>query len=207
MSRATKEADIAPLELGDLLLYLGLLVLMPTCYGWKRGNFWSVTPFDQEANQCSNFLREFMYKCRFNTITLDIRFTNTNPPPYVDRFWKIRKMVESWNDHMTYIFRASWEICLDESMSIWHIIWTCPGWIFCPWNTHKFGNEWHTAFCALSSILFVVELVEGKEHPQQSGPLEFEDIDGKTVGSLLRMAKSYFSTGRYAIIDFCFCVL
>ena len=92
-------------------------------------------------------------------------------------------------------------------MSIWHRRWTCPGWIFCPRRPHPFGNEWHTACCELSGILFVVELVEGKAHPHQAGPLEFEDLDRKTVGLFLRMMKSYFSTGGYVIIDSGFCVL
>ena len=55
--------------------------------------------------------------------------------------------------------------------------------------------------------MFVVELVEGKEHPRQYGPLDFEDLGGKTVGLLLHMMKSYISTGRYAILDSGFCVL
>ena len=108
---------------------------------------------------------------------------------------------------MASIFLASWEICLDEYISIWHSRWTCIGWIFCPQKTHPFGNEWHTACCALPIILFVVELTEGKEHPRQSSPLEFEDLGGKTVGLLLHMMKSYFATGRYVILDSGFRVL
>ena len=102
---------------------------------------------------------------------------------------------------MASIFLASWVICLDESMSIWNSIWTFPGWILCPRKPHIFGNEWYTACCALSGILFVVDLVEGKTHHCQDVPLEFEDLGGKTVGLLLRMAKSYFATGMYVILD------
>ena len=59
----------------------------------------------------------------------------------------------------------------------------------------------------MSRILFVVELVEGKAHLHQSGPLEFENLGGNTVGLFLRIMKSYFATGRYVIIDSSFCVL
>ena len=76
-----------------------------------------------------------------------------------------------------------------------------------PRNTNLFENKWHTSCCALSGILFVVELVEVKARPLQAGPLEFEDLDGKTVGLLLSLMKSYFSTGRYVILDSVFCVL
>ena len=54
--------------------------------------------------------------------------------------------------------------------------------------------------------MFAVELVEGKEHPRQASPLEFEDLVGKTVGLLLRMMKSYFATVGYIILDYGFCV-
>ena len=59
----------------------------------------------------------------------------------------------------------------------------------------------------MSGILFVVELVEGKEHPRQVGPIDFEKIGGNTVGLFLSMMKSYFSNGRYVILDSGFCVL
>ena len=49
--------------------------------------------------------------------------------------------------------------------------------------------------------MFVVELVEGKDHPCQAGPLDFEYLGGNTVGLLLHMMESYFSSGGYVIID------
>ena len=55
--------------------------------------------------------------------------------------------------------------------------------------------------------MFVVELVEGKSHPYQSGLLEFEELGGKIVILLLCMIKCYFDTGRYLILDSGFCVL
>ena len=52
MSRAMKEADIAPFAYGDPLRYLGLLILMSICSVWKREDFWSVTLFDKYSNPC-----------------------------------------------------------------------------------------------------------------------------------------------------------
>ena len=46
----------------------------------------------------------------------------------------------------------------------------------------------------------MVELVEGKGYPCQAVVIEFEGIDRRTVVLLLRMTKSYFSTGRYVIL-------
>ena len=116
-------------------------------------------------------------------------------------------MVKALNDHMNSIFLASWAIYFDESVSIWHSRWTCPGWICFNQNPHPFENDWHNSCAEFSSILFVVELIEDKFHPRQDGTLEFEALRGKTVGLLLFMMKSYFSTVRYVIIDSGFCVL
>ena len=158
---------------GYILRYLGLCILMSTCSEWKMDNFWSVTPFDQEANTYPYHLGEFMSKRRFNAITRELRFTNTKPPPYVDKFWKIHHIVKEWNDHTTSIFLASWSIFLGESMSICYSRWTFLGWIFFPWKPHQFGNECHTACYELSGILFDIEFVEGKAHPLQAGKIEF----------------------------------
>ena len=91
-------------------------------------------------------------------------------------------------------------------MSICHSIWACLGWILCPCKTHPFAIECHTACCALSEILFVVELVEGNAHNHQASPLDSEDLGGNTLGLLLRMMKRYFYTGRYVILDSVLCV-
>jgi hypothetical protein len=111
-------------------------------------------------------------------------------------------MIKEWNTHMVNVFLAGWVICLDKSMSIWHQRWTCPGWIFCPRKPHPFGNKYHTACCALSNILFLIELVEGMDSPPQVAR-EFT-ANGKTGGLLLRMLRSYHHTGQYVVLeDFC----
>ena len=114
-------------------------------------------------------------------------------------------MIREWNRHMTNIFLAGWVIGLDESMSIWHQRWTCPGWIFCPHKPHPFGNEYHTACCALTNILFSIELVEGKDSPPQVAR-EFNG-NGKTGGLLMRILWPYFYKGQYVILDLGFCEL
>ena len=59
----------------------------------------------------------------------------------------------------------------------------------------------------MSGILFDVELLEGKAHTHQAGPLEFEDLDRKNVGLLLHAMKRYLYTGGYIILDSVFSVL
>jgi hypothetical protein len=59
----------------------------------------------------------------------------------------------------------------------------------------------------MSGIMFVVEIVEGKDRPLDLGTPEFEGVIGKTRGLLLRMLKSCFNSGRYVVLDSGFCVL
>ena len=107
---------------------------------------------------------------------------------------------------MAEVFIAAWVICADESMSIWMNRWTCPGWVFCPRKPHPFGNEYHTACCALTRILFSLEIVEGKDRPRQRPAPEFEQY-GKTAGLLLRLLKTYFTSGRYVVLNSSFRIL
>ena len=106
---------------------------------------------------------------------------------------------------MQAILVAAWALCLDESMSIWNNRWTCPGWVFCPRKPWPFGNEYHTACCGLSGIMFVMEMVEGKDHPPQVAE-RYSEL-GKTTGLLMRMLQSYFTSGWCVVLDSNFCVL
>ena len=69
------------------------------------------------------------------------------------------------------------------------------------------GNEWHTICCAISGIMYWIELVEGKDRPNQMGPEEFSEKGGKTVGLMLRMCQPIWHTGKVVILDSGFCVL
>ena len=112
-------------------------------------------------------------------------------------------MIAVLNDHMAKIFLAAWAVCLEESISIWHNNGLSLGGCFALKN--PFGNEYHTACCGLSGILFSIELVEGKDHPPQIQ--ERWSGLGWMMGLLMRMLSTYFTTGRYVVLDLGFCVL
>ena len=114
-------------------------------------------------------------------------------------------MIELWNQNMTECFSPGWIVCLDESMSIWHNRWTCPGWVYCPRKPHPFGNEYHDIACGLSKILFRILMVEGKDQPQEV-QREFKN-EGSTTEILLECCKPIFHSGRVVILDSGFCVL
>lgn len=134
-------------------------------------------------------------------------YTNVEAPNYKDRFWKVRKLISEWNKNMDEIFTPSWVSCLDESMSIWFNKWTCPGWMFVPRKPHPFGNEYHSVCCGQISIMWGIELVEGKDAPRQRARDPNETSLGKTGALLLRMLKPIFGTAKVVILDSGFCVL
>ncbi len=80
------------------------------------------------------------------------------------------------------IYQFFLPICLDKSMYIWFQQWTCPGWMFFPRKPHPFGNQYHTACCGLSGILFFMEMVEGKDWLPQLGAPE---LSVRVVGKLV----------------------
>ncbi len=53
--------------------------------------------------------------------------------------------------------------------------------------------------------MFVMEMVEGKDHPPQIAE-RYSEL-GKTSGLLLRMLYSYFASGQFVVLDSGFCVL
>jgi Transposase IS4 len=71
-----------------------------------------------------------------------------------------------------------------------------------PWPQ---GNQYHTACCCTSGILFHAELVEGKDHPLHV-PVEFPKLE-KSVGLLLWMTQPLWHKGHVVVRDSGFCVL
>ena len=145
-----------------------------------------------------------MSRNRFEQILQALSYTLKDPPTYLDRFWEVRDMIDSWNRNMQTVFKCAYITCLDESMSTWTNRWTCPGWMFVPRKPRPFGNEYHTICCGLSGILFGMELVEGKDRPVQ---LPSTPSNKKTTQLLLNLCKSLAGTGKIVVLDSGFCVL
>jgi hypothetical protein len=92
---------------------------------------------------------------------------------FKDDFHPVRQLVKAWSDNMLVTVVAAWIVCLDESMSLWTNMWTCPGFVFCPRKPWDTGNEYHTIACGLTSIIFYMEMVEGKGRAKELGKMEF----------------------------------
>ena len=155
-----------PTDMGEFLWWIGIWLLLSSMSGYKRSDFWSMKHIDL-YDGAPYRLNEFITSTRFEAIFSALTLTKRECPPYKDRFWEVREMIESWNAHMHENFVPSWASCLDESMSIWFNRWTCPGWVFCPRKPHPYGNEYHSICCGLSGIMYGIEIVEGKDRPRE----------------------------------------
>lgn len=185
---------------GELLRFLGLILFMATVGNYNRREFWSSQPISVDHGAPYRF-HHWMSGKRFEAIMRCFTITSRSPPSFEDKFWEVREIIEVWNKWMLENFRPSWINCLDESMSIWFNKFTCPGWMFVPRKPHPFGNEYHSIGCGMSTIMWAIELMEGKDRPK-----EFPS-EGGTAGLLLRLCKALYGTGKIVVLDSGFCVL
>jgi hypothetical protein len=192
------------LTYGELLRWIGIWFLMATTQGTKRHDFWSVAPTNIFDN-ASFRLNHLMSRDRFDSILKPLGYTICPAPDYPDRFHEVREMIEAWNENMQNNFKPGHIVCLDESMSTWTNMHTCPRFMFVPRKPWPFGNEYHTVCCGNTGIMFAMEIVEGKDAPQSRQYQEFDDLGGKTVGLLLRLSKSIWGSARIIILDWISC--
>jgi hypothetical protein len=115
-------------------------------------------------------------------------------------------LISEWNKNMQKMYIPSWVSCLDESMSIWNMRWTCPGYVFCSRKPDPVGNEYHTIADGLTTILYAAEIVMGKDKPDDFEP-QYEREEGKTSSLLAHLTRSIWHSGKVVILDSGFCVL
>jgi hypothetical protein len=195
------------IDVSELLVYFGIWFLLST-YGkdFSIRDCWNLSPIDSFEGPPVR-LNNYMTRNRFYDITSCLAFTLPNPPIFKDRFWEVRDLLIAWNKNMIDQFIPSWISCLDESMSVWLNKWTCPGWRFVGRKPKPFGNEYHTIADGLCSIVYGLELCEGKkDRPKERPKPEFSQY-GPTGGLLLRLCKVLFGKGKVVILDSGFCIL
>jgi Transposase IS4 len=153
-----------PITFGEFLQFIGIWLYMAITAGFNRAKWFSRENIDHWDGAPCRF-NNIMSGRRFEAIIAALRFTATPVPPFQDKFHEVRDLISAWNDNMTETFSPSWVSCLDESMSKWKSHWTCPGFMFVPQKPWPMGNEYHSVCCALSGIMYSIELVEGKDRP------------------------------------------
>ncbi len=129
-----------------------------------------------------------------------LKFTSKAPPAFKNPFHPVSDLIDAFNKHSAACFSPSWVSCLDESMSVWTNMWTCPGWMFVPRKPHPMGSKYHSFCCGVSGIMYAIELVKGTDCPPQLAPKKFCE-HGKTAGLLVRLTESIHLSGRVVILD------
>ena len=202
-----KKLRLGPLTTREFFVWVGLWLYMSCHTGIpRRRDWWSQTEPGMEGGAPYRF-NLFMSRNRFDDILQNLVYTNRIPPAaYKDPFFHMRQMEDAWNRNMEDQFDPSWINCLDESMMEWLNQFSCPGFMCVGRKPHPFGNERHTICCALSTIMWHAEIVEGKDWPSQFGPKEFNELGGPTVGLMVRMTKPIHHTGKVVVMDSGFCV-
>ncbi len=159
-------------------------------------------------------LNGYMTRNRFEDIMSALKYTDKEPPStFVDRFHKVRRMIDGFNDHDASEYSPSWLSCIAESMNVW-LNKIGPGFMSLPRKPHPFGNEYHSIADGDKGrfIMWCIRLVEGKDRPKlPSGQWAFpskRERKGydKTVELLLDMTESIHRTGKIVTGDSGFCV-
>ncbi len=57
-----------PLEEGEFLWYIGIWLMLLTCSGLSRTDFWLTEMFDEQSNACPYNFNAYMSKRQFNAI-------------------------------------------------------------------------------------------------------------------------------------------
>ena len=78
--------------------------------------------------------------------------------------------------------------------------------MFVPRKPWPFGNKYHSVSCCTSGIMLGIEMVEGKDHPQQLGQPQYDNL-GSSIGLLLWILTPIFFKGFIVIQDSGLCML
>ena len=166
------------------------------------------TPHALTLTQPAPLLTDYMTHARFNEINGALRTAPPSEGGRPDKFYLVRAMLESWQQHQnTYGIHPGHICCTDESMMEW-LNKHCPGWQFVARKPMPWGNLFHTCACAISNIIFSLEIMEGKDRPPWKAAEEFEELFNtnaanttKVGGLIMRMAKPVFNRGCIVVHD------
>ena len=201
-------------NLQEFYVFLGCIFYM-LCYQGipDRELWWSSRPIDMFEG-ASFRLNAYMSRNRFHEIMRALHYMDKEEPLFfMDRFHKVRQMIDAFNDHYEKRYQPLWLSCIDESMSTWFNK-LCPGFMTVPCKPHPFGNAYHSIADGDDgkAIMWRVKIVEGKDRPKKADgtwafPSKWEQRGfTKTVTLLLEMTEPIHGTGKVVGGDSGFCV-
>lgn len=207
MFEHTKAASPSALiTLDELWTFLALRMIM-SCYTHHQVSAFFAL-HERDHLRAAPYLGDHMTLRRFKEINAALRTSPDRDAGLPDKFFRVRKMCKMWQEHQNrYGIVPSFLNVTDESMMEF-LNRTCPGWQWVDRKPKPYGNLFHTAACALTAIIFSLELFEGKDRPLWMDPPEFEDLFNtnafnktKVGGLMMRMAKPLFNTNSVLVHD------
>ena len=197
----------------DLNLTLPLLMnfitarLIISCHpGLPLESFWGLAV--RNPHQLLPYLGDVISLNYFKKVNAAFRMHISDPSAPPDRFSEVRGMWDAINMHWrNFGIEPGWLCCNDESMASF-ISRYCPGFTKVNRKPRPYGNLLHCGACALSKILYILELQEGKDRPRHLPAEEFAHLfpDGNSTGPLMmRLCKPLFGSGSVVVHDAGFC--
>ena len=122
------------------------------------------------------------------------------PPgtPYpIDPFDSVRRFIDACNAHWAKVITPGWLLVIDESMIKWLSRYRLPGWMMVGRKPDSVGHELKTLCCALSRILFRVELQEGKTFDRLK---KYVATVGATAALTIRMLEPFAGIAGHTVI-------
>lgn len=101
------------LTVEELKIFLGLFFHMGTITMHRLHDYWKTDPLFK------NVFPEYMSRDRFMVILRCLHFANTEDDASTDPLYKIRFIIDHFNEKMTNIYYPGKNLSLDESMVLW----------------------------------------------------------------------------------------
>ena len=179
--------------------------LIMACYvGHSVRDFFLKDPIT--PHKCAPILLNHSISRRHLEKITQVKFcTNLAIPEFNYTFSKQRQMQEGRNKNTEAHFDPSWVSFLDDSTQEWINRYTWPGWMFAPHKPHPFVKQCHTIVCDKSKVVYIVDIMEGKDQPIVVVKKEFEE-KGAMSGLIMRMTETLCVTVKVVAMDSGFCV-
>ena len=202
---------MSPTTMGEIVKFLGTLILMTRVKVKKRRNLWSTSSVSKYL-PAYNFGKTGMSRHRWDTLWKCLRWSDQpseRPDEMSHEHWRwmlIRDFVDRFNEHRSTWFIPSKRICVDESMSEWYGLggnWISMGLPVYVAIERKpvYGCEIQNACCGRSRIMMQIKVVVSSE--EEATFLE-ENEEGQLHGTtvMLQLLEHWFNDGLCVVCGY-----
>lgn len=181
-NRLSKWQDVSAAE---MKVFIGLLLQMGPCTFPSIEHYWSTNKLYNV-----NFWRSHMSRNRFQLLLRYFHLVD-NSIPSEDRLYKVRPILNHFNNIMRENYVPDKNICIDESMMLWR------GRLFFRQyiknKKHKYGIKLYE-LCESDGLVMKIKIYSGKSE-------ETDNNLGHTAGVVLHLLEDYLDKGYTVYMD------